>query len=127
MFEGGYQNLHELLEDHPVGDARPVAAWRTIHLRFWKQDGELLPERLLLDVWWERGHGFSPSSGSLVTPQMIERPAPAFQVDVLCPYPRKLLGQNRRMSKDYERLCARAEAFVYAAMIRLMVRRLARG
>jgi putative transposase len=37
------------------------------------------------------------------------------------------LGQNRRMSKDYERLCASAEAFVYAAMIRLMVRRLARA
>ena len=37
------------------------------------------------------------------------------------------LCQNRRMSKDYERLCASAEAFVYAAMIRLMVRRLARG
>jgi putative transposase len=37
------------------------------------------------------------------------------------------LGQNRRMSKDYERLCSSAEAFVYAAMIRLMVRRLARG
>ena len=36
-------------------------------------------------------------------------------------------AQNRRMSKDYERLCASAEAFVYAAMIRLMVRRLARG
>jgi putative transposase len=37
------------------------------------------------------------------------------------------LGQNRRMSKDYERLYASAEAFVCAAMIRLMVRRLARG
>jgi putative transposase len=36
------------------------------------------------------------------------------------------LSQNRRMSKDYERLCATAEAFIYAAMIRLMVRRLAR-
>lgn len=36
------------------------------------------------------------------------------------------LGQNRRMSKDYERLCASAEAFVYVAMIRLMVRRLVR-
>ncbi len=35
------------------------------------------------------------------------------------------LGQNRRMSKDYERLCASAEAFVYAAMTRLMARRLA--
>jgi putative transposase len=37
------------------------------------------------------------------------------------------LSQNRRMSKDYERLCASAEAFIYAAMIRLMVRRLACG
>ena len=36
------------------------------------------------------------------------------------------LGQNRRMSKDYERLCASAEAFVYVAMIRLMARRLVR-
>ena len=34
---------------------------------------------------------------------------------------------NRRMSKDYERLCASEEAFVYAAMSRLMVRRLARA
>src|SRR5829696_7305015 len=36
------------------------------------------------------------------------------------------LSQNRRMSKDYERLCATGEAFVYVAMSRLMVRRLAR-
>jgi putative transposase len=35
------------------------------------------------------------------------------------------LCHNRRMSKDYERLCATSEAFVYAAMVRLMVRRLA--
>jgi putative transposase len=35
------------------------------------------------------------------------------------------LSQNRRMSKDYERLCATSEVFVYAAMTRLMVRRLA--
>jgi putative transposase len=36
------------------------------------------------------------------------------------------LGQNRRMSKDYERLPESGEAFIYAAMSRLMVRRLAR-
>ena len=35
------------------------------------------------------------------------------------------LGQNRRMSKDYERLAESSEAFVYVAMTRLMVRRLA--
>src|SRR5687768_5150433 len=33
---------------------------------------------------------------------------------------------TRRMSKDYERLCASGEALVYAAMIRLMTRRLTR-
>jgi putative transposase len=37
------------------------------------------------------------------------------------------LRQNRRMSKDYERLCATGETFIYAAMSRLMVRRLARA
>jgi transposase len=37
------------------------------------------------------------------------------------------LSQNRRMSKDYERLCATAEAFVYVAITRLMIRRLARA
>ena len=37
------------------------------------------------------------------------------------------LGQNRRMSKDYERLPETAEAFIYVAMSRLMARRLARS
>ncbi len=32
---------------------------------------------------------------------------------------------NRWMSKDYERLCASGEAFIYAGMTRLMLRRLA--
>ena len=37
------------------------------------------------------------------------------------------ISHNRRMAKDYERLCATGEAFVYVAMTRLMVRRLARA
>jgi putative transposase len=37
------------------------------------------------------------------------------------------ISHNRRMSKDYERLCATGEAFIYAAMMRLMTRRLARA
>jgi putative transposase len=37
------------------------------------------------------------------------------------------IDQNRRMSKDYERLPATSEAFIYVAMTRLMVRRLARA
>jgi putative transposase len=36
------------------------------------------------------------------------------------------ISHNRRMSKDYERLCSTSEAFIYAAMTRLMLRRLAR-
>jgi hypothetical protein len=37
------------------------------------------------------------------------------------------ISHNRRMSKDYERLAATSEAFIYVAMTRLMVRRLARA
>ncbi len=35
-------------------------------------------------------------------------------------------GQRRRLSKDYERLCETSETMIYAAMSRLMARRLAR-
>lgn len=37
------------------------------------------------------------------------------------------LAHNRRLSKDYERLCATSEAWIYLALIRLMLRRLARS
>ena len=37
------------------------------------------------------------------------------------------ISHNRRMSKDYERLCKTGEALVHAAMIRLMVGRLGRA
>ena len=33
---------------------------------------------------------------------------------------------NRRLSRDYERLCATSETWIYLAMIRLLLRRLAR-
>jgi transposase len=60
---------------------------------------------------WEK---FMPPKGFLVLPKrwVVERTI-------------AWIDQNRRMSKDYERLCASGEAFVYAAMIRLMTRRLA--
>jgi putative transposase len=35
--------------------------------------------------------------------------------------------QNRRMSKDYQRLAETSEAFIYVAMSCLMARRLARS
>ena len=37
------------------------------------------------------------------------------------------IDQNRRMSKDYERLPGSGEAFIYVSMSRLMARRLARS
>lgn len=37
------------------------------------------------------------------------------------------LSQARRLSRDYEELCTSSEAMIYITMIRLMVRRLARG
>jgi putative transposase len=37
------------------------------------------------------------------------------------------IGHNRRMSKDHERLAQTSEAFIYVAMSRPMVRRLARS
>ena len=37
------------------------------------------------------------------------------------------IDQNRRMSKDYERLTATSEAFIYVAMTHVIVRRLARA
>jgi putative transposase len=73
--------------------------------REWAKEGKKLD--------WQR---FMPPGGYVALPRrwVVERTF-------------SWLGQNRRMSKDYERLWESAEAFVYAAMIRLMVRRLARA
>src|SRR4029450_7232025 len=37
------------------------------------------------------------------------------------------LGQSRRLSKDYERLCATSEALIYLTMTRIMLKRVARA
>jgi putative transposase len=69
-----------------------------------------------------------PPRRVLVAADVEPTPRPAFTV-----LPRRWvvertfawLGQNRRLSKDYERLCETSETMVYAAMTRLMIRRLA--
>ena len=85
--------------------------------------------------WAEKALGLSvkvvrpPSRWAWVRVDEEPPPRPAFTV-----LPRRWvvertiawIDQNRRMSKDYERSCASGEALVYAAMIRLMARRLAR-
>jgi putative transposase len=69
-----------------------------------------------------------PPRRVLVAAEVEPPPRPAFTV-----LPRRWvvertfawLGQNRRLSKDDERLCETSEAMVYVAMSRLRVRRLA--
>jgi putative transposase len=72
--------------------------------REWAKEG--------ITVDWQK---LLPSKGYLVLPRrwVVERTL-------------SWIDQQRRMSKDYERLSASGEALVYAAMIRLMTRRLAR-
>jgi putative transposase len=77
--------------------------------------------RIWAEEWYKEGHEIDwqkllPRRGFEILPRrwVVERTF-------------SWLSQNRRMSKDYERLCATSEAFVYAAMTRLMVRRLARA
>ena len=71
---------------------------------------EWAKEGVTLD--WQK---FMPQQGFVVLPRrwVVERTI-------------AWIDQQRRMSKDYERLCASSEALVYAAMMRLMTRRLAR-
>jgi putative transposase len=76
-----------------------------VRAREWAKEGKKID--------WQ---GFMPPRGYVALPRrwVVERTF-------------SWLGQNRRMSKDYQRPCASAVAFVCAAMIRLMVRRLARA
>jgi transposase len=86
--------------------------------------------------WAEKALGLSvkvvrpPSRWAWVRVDEDPPPRPAFTV-----LPRRWVvertfswvGQNRRMSKDYERRPESSEAFIYVAMSRLMARRLARS
>src|SRR5215210_3731485 len=59
-----HQHLHQLLEDHVIGDAGTVTTERMVDLPLRQQGGKLLPDGLD-EVRWERGHGHPPSSGSV--------------------------------------------------------------
>ena len=74
----------------------------------WVKEGE--------EIDWEGIRKLLPEPGFKVLPRrwVVERTF-------------SWIDQNRRMSKDYERLPESSEAFIYLAMTRLMVRRLARS
>lgn len=85
--------------------------------------------------WLEKQLGWTttvvkpPPRRGIVAADVAPAPRPAFTVR-----PRRWvvartfawLGQSRRLSKDYERLCESREAMVYVALIRLLVRRIAK-
>jgi putative transposase len=69
-----------------------------------------------------------PSRRGIVAADVEPAPRPAFTVLArrwVVERTFSWLGQSRRLSKEYERLCETSEALIYAAMSRLMVRRLA--
>ncbi len=103
MGRGGDGLSVEIVRKPPKPVPEEVAkAWA----QEWAKEGEAID--------WQR---LMPSRGFRVLPRrrwVVER--------TFC-----WLSQNRRMSKDYERLPESAEAFIYVAMSRLMARRLARS
>jgi putative transposase len=91
----------EIVQHPPkIAPAEVMRAW----VREWAKEGVVID--------WEK---LLPPRGFKVLPRrwVVERTF-------------SWLGQNRGMSKDYERLCSTSEAFVYVALTHLMVRRLAR-
>ncbi len=78
----------------------------------------------LVKHWWHE------SRGRIVMPDVELAPLPSGFHVLPCRWvvgrTFAWLGHNRRLSKDYERLPVTCETFVYSAMARLMVRRLAR-
>lgn len=74
--------------------------------------------------WWTGRSGFwvAPGQEPPLIPRGFHVLPKRWIVERTCAW----LGNYRRLSKDYERLPETSETFVYAAMSRLMVRRLVR-
>src|SRR5215207_10914001 len=100
-----HQNLNQLPEDHPVGDAGAVTAERMVRRPSLGQEGfKLLPDGLD-DVWFKRGHGAcSFYSGSLEDSPNDGASVPALHVDALPidgsskKFAKKILTSLARMS-----------------------------
>jgi hypothetical protein len=71
--------LNQLLEDHPVADARTMSAQRMVATSFGRHGTELLPDGLLLMYGGSAGMGFcSFTSGSSENSPMIEHLVPVY-------------------------------------------------
>jgi transposase len=86
--------------------------------------GKPAPEEVL-KLWAEEWSkvGLAVNWGELLPPKGFQVLPKRWMVERTSSW----IDQNRRMSKDYERLPETSEAFIYVAMTRLMVRRLARS
>src|SRR5215210_2343531 len=94
-----HQDLDELLEDDPVGDARAMTAQGVVCLPGGQQSDKLVPYGLD-DVWWQGGHGTcSFSSGSLEDSPHDRASVSAFHVGALRTYWRSLLFSRTRGSR----------------------------
>jgi transposase len=103
----------------------------------WLDTGLLFGERKKTLGWTTKIVQHSPKPRYVWLPKgvepdwdtiMAQLPPPGFHVlPHRCIVERTFswLGQNRRLSKDYEQLCETEEAWIYIAMTRLMARRLA--
>jgi putative transposase len=99
-----------------------VLGWTTEIVR---HPPKLAPEeamRIWVSEWAKEGVTIDPEKLSLAPRRFRDLPR-RWVVERTFSW----LSQNRRMSKDYERLAETSEAFVYVAMTRVMVRRLARS
>jgi transposase len=73
--------------------------------------------------WWSRGRWLPEDVEPLPRPRGFQVLPRRWVVERTLAW----LGRNRRLAKDYEFLPETAEAFVYAGMVRLMLRRLAKA
>jgi putative transposase len=86
---------------------------------------KMVPEKVMrtwMGEWSKEGVAIDPENFSVAPRRFGDLPRRWVVERTFC-----WLGQNRRMSKDYERLAETSETLVYVAMTRLMVRRLARA
>ena len=109
-------------EDKGAGWVKKVLGWTAEIVRHPKK---LAPEEVMR-VWlkeWNR-EGVAIDLEKLLPEK---GPKPFLPIRWIVERTFSWLSQNRRLSKDYERLPESGEAFIYVAMSRLMVRRLGRS
>jgi putative transposase len=109
-------------QDKGAGWVRSVLGWSAEIVR---HPPKPAPEEVMMrwaKEWATEGVRLDPKK---LLPE--EGPRPFLPIRWIVERTFSWLSQNRRLSKDYERLPESAEAFIYVAMSRLMVRRLARS